>query len=138
MTTKNTVIATLAGTVSLFLLGWIFYGMLLMNFYETNAGSAIGVMREEADMVWWALVLGNVFQAYFLVFVFSKWEGINSFGSGFKAGATIGLILGIGFNLIMFATSNMMNLTATLVDPLVGMIMMGITGGIIGMIAGKE
>ncbi|WP_370086852.1 hypothetical protein [Ekhidna sp.] len=138
MTAKNRVIATLAGTVSLFLLGWVFYGMLLMGFYEQNAGSAIGVMREEADMVWWALVLGNVFQAYFLVFVFSKWEGINSFGAGFKAGALIGLILGIGFNLIMYATSNMMNLTATLVDPLVGMIMMGITGGIIGMIAGKE
>ena len=138
MTAKNRIMATLAGTISLFLLGWVFYGMLLMDFYAQNAGSAVGVMREEADMVWWALVLGNVFQAYFLVYVFDKWENIASFGEGFKAGAILGFILGLGFNLIMYATSNMMNLTATLVDPFVGVVMMGITGGIIGMIIGKK
>jgi hypothetical protein len=138
MTAKNRVIATLAGTVSLFLLGWIFYGMLLMGFYEQNAGTATGVMRGETDMVWWALILGDMFQAYFLVYVFSKWENISSFGDGFKAGATLGLILSLGFNLVMYATSNMMNLTASLVDCIVGMIMMGITGGVIGMIIGKK
>ncbi|MBV6640345.1 MAG: DUF1761 domain-containing protein [Cyclobacteriaceae bacterium] len=138
MKAKNSIIATLVGTVSLFLLGWIFYGMLLMDFNMQNAGSATGVMREESEMVWWALILGNVVQAYFLVYIFERWENVNSFVSGLKGGAVIGFLLGLGFNLVMYATSNMMNLTAALVDPFVSMAMMGITGGLIGMILGKK
>jgi len=138
MKAKNSIIATLVGTIALFLLGWIFYGMLLMDFYAQNAGSASGVMREETDMIWWALILGNVFQAYFLVYVFERWESVTTFIDGLKGGAMIGFILGLGFNLIMYATSNTMNLTSTLVDPFVSMAMMGITGGIIGTILGRK
>ncbi len=138
MIAKNSIIATLAGTVSLFLLGWIFYGLLLMDFYMQNAGSATGVSREESDMVWWALVLGNVFQAYFLVYIFERWGNVTSFIEGLKGGAVIGFLLGLGFNLVMYATSNMMNLTAALVDPFVSLAMMGITGGLIGAILGRN
>ena len=138
MTAKNRVLATLVGFVVIFLLGWLFYGMLLMGFYEENAGSATNVMRAEEDMVWWALILGNILQAYFLVYIFGKWEGMNTFGAGFKGGAIIGLILGLSMNFIMYATSNMMNLTSALVDPFVSMIMMGITGGVIGVMLGRK
>lgn len=138
MTAKNRVLATLVGFVVIFLLGWLFYGILLMDFYEANAGSATNVMRAEEDMVWWALILGNLLQAYFLVYIFSKWEGIDTFGAGFKGGAIIGLILGLSMNFIMYATSNMMNLTSALVDPFVSMIMMGITGGVIGVMLGRK
>ena len=138
MKAKNSINATLVGTFSLFLLGWIFYGMLLMDFNMQNAGSATGVMREESDMVWWALILGNVVQAYFLVYIFERWENVTSFVGGLKGGAVIGFLLGLGFNLVMYATSNMMNLTATLVDPFVSLAMMGITGGLIGAILGRK
>ncbi|WP_424963309.1 DUF1761 domain-containing protein [Ekhidna sp.] len=138
MTAKNRVLATLVGFVVLFLLGWLFYGILLMDFYETNSGSASNVMRAEEDMIWWALILGNLLQAYFLVYIFSKWEGIDTFGNGFKGGAIIGLILGLAMNLTMYGTSNMMNLTSALVDPIVSMVMMGITGGVIGVMLGRK
>lgn len=138
MTAKTRIMATLAGFVVIFLLGWLFYGLILMDFYASNSGSAQNVMRTEDDMVWWALILGNLLQAYFLVYVFGTWTNISSFGGGFKAGAIIGLILGLGFNLTMYGTSNMMNLTASLIDPFVSMIMMGITGGVIGVILGKK
>lgn len=130
--------ATLAGFVTLFLLGWIFYGMLLVDFYTANSGSATGVMRSDMDMVWWALVVGNVLQAYLLVYIFSKWTTVNTFGTGLQAGITIGLILGFAMNLTMYGTSNMMNLTAALVDPLVSAAMMGVTGGVIGMVIGRK
>ena len=138
MTAKKRVLATLAGTVSMFLLGWILYGMLLMDFFASNMGSASNVMRADEDMIFWALIIGNVFQAYLLVYIFSKWGDIKSFGSGLKAGATIGLILAFGIDLVMYATTNSMNLTGTLVDPFVVMVMMGITGGVIGAMLGKE
>jgi len=138
MDAKKRIMATLAGFVTFFLLGWLFYGMLLMDFYSTNAGSATGVMRGETEMVWWALAVGNLFQAYLLVYIFGKWANITTFGGGFQAGAMIGLIIGYGFNLTMYGTSNIMNLTASLVDPLVVAIMMGMTGGVIGVVLGKK
>jgi len=138
MDAKNRIMATLAGFVTFFLLGWLLYGMLLMDFFIANAGSATGVQRTDTEMVWWALALGNVFQSYLLVYIFGKWANITSFAGGLKAGGTIGLILGFAFDLTMYGTSNIMNLTAALVDPLVGTVMMALTGGVIGMVLGRK
>jgi hypothetical protein len=138
MDSKKRIMATLAGFVTLFLLGWILYGMLLVDFYAANSGGATGVMRSEMEMVWWALVLGNVLQAYLLVYIFSKWTTVNTFGGGLQAGIVIGLILGFAFNLTMYGTTNIMNLTSALVDPLVSAAMMGVTGGVIGMVLGRK
>ncbi len=137
MTIKSRVLATLVGFVVLFLLGWLFYGGLLMDFYASNMGSATGLNRAEDEMVWWALILGNVFQAYLLVYIFGTWAQISTFVGGLKGGLIIGLILGFGLNLSWYGTSNAMNLTATLVDPFVTAIMFGITGGAIGWMLGK-
>jgi hypothetical protein len=112
--------------------------MLLMDFFMSNAGSATGVQRTDEDMVWWALILGNVFQSYFLVYVFGKIGNINSFGSGFQLGAVLGLILGLGIDLTMYGTSNTMNLTSAIVDPFVGAVMLGVTGGVIGAVLGRK
>ena len=138
MDSKKRIMATLAGFVILFLLGWLLYGMLLMDFYQANSGTVIGVMREESEMIWWALIVGNLLQAYLLVYIFGKWANITSFGGGLKAGAILGLILGFAINLTMYGTTNMMNLTAALVDPFVGAAMMGITGGVIGYVLGRN
>ena len=138
MDAKTRIMATLAGFVTLFLLGWLIYGMLLMDFYMSNSGTATGVMREESEMVWWALIVGNVFQAYLLVYIFDKWTNITTFSSGLQAGAILGLILGFAMNLTMYGTSNMMNLTAALVDPFVSAVMMGITGGVMGYMLGRK
>jgi len=138
MDAKKRILATLAGFVVFFILGWLFYGMLLMDFFMTNAGSATGVYRGDTEMVWWALALGNLLQAYLLVYIFGKWANIATFGDGLKTGATIGLILGYGIDLTIYGTSNLSNLTATLVDPLVLAVMMGVTGGVIGVVLGKK
>ena len=137
MTAKNRILGTLAGTVVLFLLGWVFYGMLLMDFFSSNVGSAGNVMRSDEEMVWWALILGNMLQAYLLVYVFSK-TNIGTFSGGLKQGGTIGFILSLGFNLTMFATTNISTLTSSLVDPFVSAVMMGLAGGVIGLIVGKK
>jgi len=138
MDAKKRILATLAGFVVFFLLGWLFYGFLLMDFYAANVGMAANVMRAETDMVWWALILGNLFQAYFLVYIFGKWANITTFGSGFSGGLIIGLILGFAINLSMYGTMNISNLTATLVDPFVSGVMMAITGGVIGWVLGRK
>jgi hypothetical protein len=138
MDAKKRIMATLAGFVVLFLMGWLLYGMLLMDFFAANAGSATGVMRSDTEMVWWALILGNVLQSYLLVYIFGKWGNITTFGAGLQNGAIIGLILGYAYDLTMYGTSNTMNLTGTLVDPLVAAVMMGVAGGVIGTVLGRK
>ncbi len=138
MTAKTRIMATLAGFVVLFMLGWLLYGMLLMDFFVANAGSATGVNRAEDEMVWWALIVGNVLQAYLLVYIFGKWANITTFAEGLKGGAMIGLILGYAYDLIMYGTTNIMNLTAALVDPLIAAVMMGLAGGVIGWVLGRK
>lgn len=138
MTTKNRLLATLVGFIVLFLLGWLIYGMLLMDFYGNNSGSASGVMRAEDEFIWWALILGNLFQAYLLVYIFGNWANITTFSDGLKAGAIIGLTMGLAFNLSMYGTSNLMNLTSALVDPFVSAVMMAITGGVVGFMLGRK
>ncbi len=138
MDSKTRIIATLAGFVTVFLLGWLFYGVLLVDFYAANAGSAVGVMRADTEMIWWALIAGNVLQAYLLVYIFSKWTTISTFGGGLQAGLILGLIMGLAFNLSMYGTTHMMNLTGTLADCVVAAVMTGLTGGVIGMVLGRK
>ena len=128
--------ATLAGAVVSFFAGWLLYGMLLADFYAEHAGSASGVMRADEEMVMWALAGGNIFYAYFLVYIFGRWANIRSIGAGFGAGFLLGLIMGIGYSLISYGTSNLQDLTASLVEPLVSAVMMGLTGAAIGWVLG--
>lgn len=138
MSAKNQILATLVGFVVLFLLGWLFYGLLLMDFYASNSGSATGVYREDDQMIWWALILGNILQTYLLVYIFGNLANVTTFGAGLKTGAILGLILGLGINLTMYATSNIMNLTSALVDPVISTAMMAITGGVVGFMLGRK
>lgn len=131
---KNFAMATLGGTVVLFVLGWVLYGMLLMGFFESNAGTATGVMKEAPDFLW--LILGQIVTAAFLAIVLG-WKGATDVASGAKAGAIVGFLLSLGYGLTMYATSNISNLTATLVDPFISLVLFGAAGAVVGMLLGK-
>lgn len=138
MDAKKRIMATLAGFVVYFMLGFLFYGVLLMDFYASHAGTATGVMRTDSEMVWWSLIAGNVVHAYLLVYIFGNWANITTFGGGLKAGALIGFIMSLGLGLNMYGTTNISDLTSTLVDPIIMTIMMGATGGVIGWVLGRK
>jgi len=138
MDAKKRILATLAGFAVYFILGFLIYGVLLVDFYASNIGTATGVMRTDADMQWWALIAGNVMMAYLLVYIFGKWANITSFAGGLKAGAMVGFIIALGFGLNMYGTTNISNLTATLVDTVVMAVMMGATGGVVGWVLGRK
>lgn len=132
---KNFAIATLAGTVALFILGYALYGLLLAGFFEGQAGTATGVMKETPDWLW--LIIGNLVTAAFLATVLG-WKGANDVASGAKAGATVGFLVALGYGFIQFATANISTLTGTLVDSVVSAILFGVTGAVIGMMLGRN
>jgi hypothetical protein len=133
MDAKKFLIATLAGGITLFAAGALFYGVLLKDFMAAN--SAPGFMKEVPDMP--LLILGELFIAAFLTLILSRWQGITSFASGAKAGALLGLLFALGLNLVFYATSNMMEAVMIPADTAVNAVRMGLAGGVIGLVLGR-
>ena len=135
MAIKKILLAGIAGAVVYFLLGWLFYGILLMNFMTENAGSATGVAKE--PMLMWALALGDLFWGFLLAVIFGSWTNIRTWLAGAKAGAIIGLLMGAGIDLMMYGTSNLYNCTALVADVIVVIIMTAIAGAVVAVILGS-
>lgn len=136
MDNKKLLLSTLGGTVALFVMGFITYGLLTGNFFEAHQGSAIGVMKDPPDMI--HLFIAHIFAGLLLAIIFGRWAGIKTFVTGAKAGAIIGLLMALFFDLMMYSTSNISDLTATLVDPIIVAINFAVGGGVVGWILGKE
>ena len=134
METSKFIKGTIAGGVTYFFLGFLIYAILLESFFLNNAGSAIGVAKTE--MEWWPLVLGNLSLAALFSYIFLKWANISSFGTGLKAAGMLGFMIALSFDMIMYDTSNIMNLTAAFVDVIAFTIMSAIGGGVIGAVLG--
>ena len=136
MNTQKFLVSGIIGGIVSFFAGYLIYGLLLMDFFTTNAGTATGVMKAQADFAWWALIAGCIFQGLMLSYIFNKWANINTLGAGASAGAVIGLLMTAGFDLMMFATTNMSTLTGTVVDIIAGTVLGAITGAAVGMANG--
>jgi len=137
MNTKKLLVGTLVGGIAFFLLGFVTYAILLEGFFQAHAGSAVGAIKGDDEMQIWPLFLGNCSTAAFLSYVFLKWADISDFSSGASAGFILGLLTTLGFDLVMYDITNLSDMTATLVDPIVFGIISGIVGGLLGFLFGK-
>ncbi len=138
MGNNKMIFAGLAGGITLFLLGWLIYGMLLMDFMAANAGSATGVNKTEAEMSLLWIFIGNLSTGFLLSVIFGKYGNIKDAMAGAMAGALIGLLMSIGFDGIMYGTTNIMNMTGMGVDVVVSSAMMAITGAVVASVLGMN
>jgi hypothetical protein len=134
MTIKKLAFATLAGAAAGFITEVLLYGVLLADFFAANAGSATGVNREEPNLV--MIALGQIPLALLLALFISRWGERPTMASGVRLGAMFGLLLELGVDLTMYGTTNVANLTATLVDPFVTLVQGAVTGAVIGLVLG--
>lgn len=135
MDIKKFLLGTLAGGIAFFFLGYLIYGMALMSFFTAHSGAS-GAQKPMEELVWWALIVGNLASGALLTYIFLKCANITTFGSGASAGAVIGFFVSLSYDMISFATTNMMDLTASFTDVIVGSVMAAIAGGIIGVVLG--
>lgn len=135
MNTKKFLIGGLVGGVIYFLLGYLFYGNLLADFFVKNAGTASGVSRPMDQFVWWALALGNIFEGFLLSYIFIK-SNVNTIGSGLLTGAAIGLLMAASYDLISYGTSNLTTTTGVMGDIGTFTLMSAITGAIVALVLG--
>jgi hypothetical protein len=112
-------------------LGYLIYGIIFASFFAANAGSATGVEREA--LVFWAIGLGQLGWAGLLTLVLG-WTRVTTVGGGLKTGAIVGLLSALGIDLTMYGVTNMSNLTATLVDPVLSMVLFACAGVVIALV----
>ena len=136
MDTKKFLMGTLVGGISYFFLGWLIYGMLLMGMMAEYSNPAC--MRAETDMVWWAMIAGNLFFGALLTYIFLRAGNVNSFGSGASGGAVVALLTAFAMDFMMFATTSMMtNPMGIVMDVIASTVIGAITGGLIGIVIGR-
>jgi hypothetical protein len=134
MNTKM-ILAGLAGGVFAFLSGWLIYGIVLMDFMMSNTTVYEGLMKNPPDMVF--LIISNLAWGFLYAYIFSKWTTIRSFGEGFTGGLVISFIIMLSFDTGMYSFYNLMNLTGTLIDIVVGTVWGSLIAGVVGFVLGR-
>jgi len=133
--TKQWVLGTIVGGIVLYVLGYVFFDLLLGDFYAANGGSATGVMRETP--VFWALGVGAVAYTLLVLYALRSQGAAASMASAMKTGAIVGFLIWLCADFTLYGITNMSNLTLTVVDPLVEIVRGGIMGAVLGMLLPK-
>jgi hypothetical protein len=96
------------------------------------------LVRKDEDIVFWALILGNLCYGFLLSYIFQQ-IGINSARRGSAAGATIGLITSLTFDLNFFGTSTMYkDLMVVAFNASAFLVISAITGLVLGQWMGRK
>ncbi|MBK6700875.1 MAG: hypothetical protein IPG55_13505 [Saprospiraceae bacterium] len=134
MTNNKTLIGGLAGGVAFFLLGWLIYGILLMDYYAANTNQC--AMRPMTDMVMWAMIVSNL-AAGLLVATILSWSNTSGMMAGAKIGAIVGLLVAVWMDFNFYSMSTMYSgLNPIFVDILVSAVYFALGGGIIAWVMG--
>jgi len=134
MNSKNYFLAGILGGIVYFLLGWLVYGMLLMDYMEENAGLALGVNR--LDMLLWSIGLCSLLYGFFLSYIFSCVGQVKTAAAGAKSGAWVGFFVAGAIDFTMYGTTNISTLNAVAVDILAATVMASITGAVVAWVLG--
>ena len=132
---KKIILATLAAGITGFLLGWIIYGMALMDFMTANTTEYEGLMKAEPAI--WVYLISNLTGGFLLSWIFSTWPSHTNFMAGFKSAAIIGVLICFAYDIVFWGTMNWINGTALVVDVLAGTFMYGVMGGVAALVLGK-
>ena len=140
MKNKNYFLASIVGGITFFLLGWLIYGVVLMDFMSSNSGLSAEVFaqfnRTEAEFIWWALILANVASGFLLATILS-WGQMTSAAGGAKAGAIVGFLIAISFDLLFYSMTNIFTTSSLFVDIIASTVMTTIGSAVIGWLLGR-
>ena len=135
MKSNKILIGGLIGGVTSFLLGWIIYGVILK---DAMVSPIAGLMKPETDMIWWAMIGSCLAQGFLVSYVFGKWANITTVVGGASAGATLGILIGLYYDLGVFAMSNMFTMQTMLMDIVLSGVMMAAIGAVVGWWLGRN
>lgn len=131
MNIQKLVLGSFAGGIIKFFLGFLFVGVLLKDFFAQNGGP----VTNPDTMVWWALIVGNLFSGVLLVYFFTK-ANISTLKKGVSTGFVIGLLVGLGNFLVTYAITLSPDMKAVGVHVFVSAVNYAVAGAFIGWLLG--
>ena len=127
---------TVFGGIAYFLLGWLIWGILLMDFFTANMNQCTS--RPDGEMIWWAIILSNLVMALLLTLIL-HWAKARSIIDGLKYGALFGLLYGSALSFSFWSMSTMYLTAAAMVtDILVTTAVMAVIGLVIVLTWGSD
>ena len=132
MDLKRVSIGTVVGIVAIFLLGRIIWGFLFEDFFAANAGSAVGVDREER--IWWSVIVGYAFYGLAINLGLELGQGASNVTRGLLVGAVTGALIWGTADFVLYGSNNVSNLTATIADTILESVRGAITGAIVVLV----
>lgn len=129
------IISTIVVGILLFLLGWLFYGILLAEYLKPFYAS---MQRPMEDMKIWAFGLASFVQAFFLYLIYSKgYQGGSPMAEGFRFGLWISLFTAIPYALFTWG-GMAVSYKGVLPDAIVMAVMMMIACIVTAIMHGKK
>lgn len=135
MKSNKILIGGLIGGITSFFLGWLIYGIIFMDAMKSPIS---GLMKPESEMVWWALIASCLFQGLLVSYIFGRWANITTAAGGATAGATIGIIMSLYFDLGIYASTNMFTMNSMMTDIALSTLMMAAIGAVVGWWHGRS
>lgn len=131
----STLVSGIVGGIVLWILGFLFYGLMDGTGSYTTAEGAAVMRGEDMSMLW--LVIGHLIVGIAAAMLFHKWtRGTYSWRMGMEFGLTLGLVLAVGMSAIWFAVSNSMSGMGHVVDGIFNLVAYAIMGITIALVMG--
>ena len=100
-------VATIVGSITIFLLGYLIFGILLAPYTKMGEIQYNGLRKVPPDFL--LLMLKNIVQAFLLVYIFEYLARIRTFLGGMKVGAIIMFLTTLSLNLNLLSIMNLHN-----------------------------
>lgn len=134
MFSKANLIATVVGGILIFLLGYALFGVVLADYFAAH--TLTNTAKETPNTL--LIFVSNLIQAFALASIYGKWSsGIHNVSKGIAAGAMLGVFGGLGIGLLWFATSNLIYMSATLVQGVLDILFYGFIGMLVALVYKK-
>lgn len=138
MFSKTNLISTLVVAVWAFMGGYLIWGLLLDPFNADHMGTATGVMKDQADILFMYILIGSIITAFGMSTLYSKWaRGSHSVAQGLNFGSCVGIIVGFGDRVVEYGVANLLDLTGTLVNGVAYVVFFAIMGVLASLVYGK-
>ena len=122
----------MVGGILHFLLGYVFYGLLLKNFMDNN-GMAVNM----DNIVWWAMIVGSFTVGFLLSYILIK-GSVSTASGGATTGFIVGLLMSLSFDLLMYSLGKGMSLKGIAGDVAAAAVMTAIIGAVVAYVLGMS
>lgn len=135
MNSTKLLLGTLAGFAGYFFAGFVLYTIVFKNALATSMPGMASVQTEPKME---AIILGNLAGGFLLAWIFERWAGIRTLGTGALAGGIIGFLIGFSYDLMLLGTTSLMTWGGVFLDGVIYGLVSAVAGALVGLTLGYK